>query len=300
MVMLGRIVPEHFLDGGMALDRKAALHALVRLGRELGTGASEAARGVVAVANATIERALRAISVERGHDVRGAALVAFGGAGPLHACELAAALGAGEVLVPPAAGILSAWGLLGADEVFAEAATLLLRVPRSAAWPRVVVARAIARLERTLVSRHGRGGRLGATFALRYQGQSFELRLPASVAAQDLRKAFDRAHLERYGYARADAAIEIVEIELSLTRPGPRLPAFPTLRKTLRDARLGTHPVALARGARPAPVWRRESLGRDFKAPGPCLVIEYGATTFVPPGWRVRLDALANLRLERA
>jgi N-methylhydantoinase A len=300
MVVLGRIVPERFLDGGMALDASASSRVMAALGRKLGTDAVGAARGVVAVANATIERALRAISVERGHDVRGAALVAFGGAGPLHACELAAALGAGEVLVPPAAGILSAWGLLGADEVFAEAATLLLRVPRSSAWPRAVVARAIARLERTLVSRHGPGGRLGATFSLRYQGQSFELRLPAGVAASDLRKAFDRAHQERYGYARPEAAVEIVEIELALTRPGPRLPAFPILRTTRRDALLGTHRVALARGARAAPVWRRESLGRSFAARGPLLVIEYGATTFVPPGWRVRVDASANLRLERA
>ena len=299
MVMLGRIVPEHFLDGGMALDRPAALKSMVRLGRELGTGAAAAARGVVAVANATIERALRAISVERGHDVRGAALVAFGGAGPLHACELAAALGAGEVLVPPAAGILSAWGLLGADEVFAEATTLLLRVPRAEAWPRLQVERALARLERTLRTRHA-GGRLGATFALRYQGQSFELRLPAGAAPRDLRPAFDRAHEERYGYARPEAAIEIVEIELSLTRPGPRLPAFPAPRRTRRDAKLGTRKVALARGARPSPVWRREGLGRDFKAAGPCLVIEYGATTYVPPGWRVRVDPRANLRLERA
>jgi len=101
MVVLGRIVPSHFLDGGMALDAAAASQAMAFLGRKLGTDAVGAARGVVAVANATIERALRAISVERGHDVRGAALVAFGGAGPLHACELAAALGAGQVLVPP-------------------------------------------------------------------------------------------------------------------------------------------------------------------------------------------------------
>jgi len=78
------------------------------------------------------------------------------------------------------------------------------------------------------------------------------------------------------------------------------LPAFPVRRTTRRDALLGTHRVALARGARPAPVWRREGLGRSFAARGPLLVIEYGATTFVPPGWRARVDASANLRLERA
>ena len=121
----------------------------------------------------------------------------------------------------------------------------------------------------------------------RGQGQSFELRLPAKALATDLRKAFDRAHEERYGYARPTAPVEIVEIEVALTRPGPRLPAFPAPRRTGRDARLG-------RG-----VWRRERLGRDFRERGPCLVLEYGATTWVPKGWRARVDPHANLRLER-
>jgi len=288
MVVLGRIVPEHFLDGGMALDPRASLKAMTALGRALGTNAQAAARGVVQVANATIERALRAISVERGHDVRGAALVAFGGAGPLHACELAEGLGAGEVLVPPAAGILSAWGLLGADEVLAEAATLLLRVPRSEAWPRAGVQRALTGLVKALRARHGTAGKLSATFALRYQGQSFELRLPAPARATDLRKAFDRAHEERYGYARPLAPVEIVEIEVALTRPGPRLPAFPSVRRTSSRARIGKG------------VWRREALGQDFAQKGPFLILEYGATTYVPRGWRARVDAQANLRLERA
>jgi N-methylhydantoinase A len=302
MVVLGRIVPERFLDGGMTLDPLAARKAMTSLGGELGLDATGAARGVVAVANATIERALRSISVERGHDVRSTALVAFGGAGPLHACELAAALGAREVLVPPAAGILSAWGLLGADALHAAAATLLVRVERDSSWPRAQVARVLARLDRGLTRRHGQGGALAVTFALRYQGQSFELRVPGgapAVATRDLRAAFDRAHAERFGYARPTAALEIVEIELALRRPGPRLPAFPAPARTRKDARLGLQRVALARGVRAVPLWRREGLGRDFKARGPLLVLEYGATTFVPPSWSVRVDAQANLRLAR-
>jgi N-methylhydantoinase A len=278
MVVLGRVT--RLLDGAMPLDRAASQKALAGLGRTLGTDARGAARGVVAVANATIERALRAISVERGHDVRGAALVAFGGAGPLHACELADGLGAGEVIVPPAAGILSAWGLLGADQVFAEAATLLVRVARDQPWPRGLVTRTLARLERKLKRRHGAGGTRTVTYALRYQGQSFELRLPGKG---DLRAAFDRAHRERFGYARPEAAVEIVEIELAWTRRGPRLPAFPVPRTTKPG-----------RG-----VLAREALGRDFKGRGPLLIVEYGATTWVPRGWRARIDARANLRLTR-
>jgi N-methylhydantoinase A len=276
MVVLGRVT--QLLDGGMPLDLAASRRALTKLGRALGTGPVAAARGVVAVANATIERALRAISVERGHDVRGAALVAFGGAGPLHACELADALGAVTVIVPPAAGILSAWGLLGADQVLAEAATLLVRVARDEPWPRARVARTLARLERALRARNGAGGRLSSIFALRYQGQSFELRLPVAGSG-DPRAAFERAHLERFGYARREAAIEIVEIERSLTHKGPRLPAFPVPRRTTGV--------------------RREELGRDFHGRGPLLIPEYGATTWVPRGWHARVDARANLRLTR-
>lgn len=300
MLVLGRIDPERFLDGGMALDLPASQRAMRTLGKALGTDALGAAKGVVAVANATIERALRSISVERGHDVRTAALVAFGGAGPLHACELAALLGAREVLVPPAAGILSAWGLLGADALHLASATLLARIERDEAWPRALVKGVLAGLARDLARRHGALGTLAATFALRYQGQSFELRLPAgapSGAARDLRVAFDRAHKERFGYARPEAALEVVEVELELRRPGPRLPAFPSPRRTRADARLGTRRVALAFGVRAVPQWRREGLGRDFTARGPLLVVEYGATTFVPPGWSARVDAQSNLRI---
>jgi len=305
MVVLGRIVPERFLDGAMPLDVAAAQRALQALGRALGTTALAAAHGVVAVANATIERALRAISVERGHDVRTAALVAFGGAGPLHACELAAALGAREVLVPPAAGILSAWGLLGADALHGVATTLLLRVSRGEAWPRARLAGALSELARELARRHGKGGgALSATLALRYQGQSFELRLPVgapAAAVRDARAAFDRAHHARFGYARPEAALEIVEVEVELRRPGPALPPFAVPRRTSAGARLGTQKVAFASGrvARPVPVWRREALGRDFKAPGPAVILEYGATTYLPPGWRARVDAQGNLRLTR-
>jgi N-methylhydantoinase A len=307
MVVLGRLVPEHFLDGGMAIDARAATAAMAQLGKALGTDAIAAARGVVRVANATIERALRVISVERGHDVRQAALVAFGGGGPLHAAELAALLGAREVLVPPLAGVLSAWGLLGADELHEAAATWLTTVRRDEPWPTARLRKEFARLAAVLARQHGRaaGETLAATLALRYEGQSFELPLPVGapgVAARDPRKAFDRAHERRFGYARPGASVQIVEVGLELRRRGPRLPAASARARTSRAARLGTTPVRLepTGGGRAVPVWRREELGRDFKARGPLLVLEYGATTFVPPGFAARVDARANLRLVRA
>ncbi len=306
-VVLGRIPPGHFLDGAMALDAEASWRAMAALGRTLGLGgrargvagaraaALAAARGVIAVADATIERALRLISVERGHDVREATLVAFGGAGPLHACALAEALGAAGVLVPPDAGVLSAWGLLGADERHDASRTVLWRLAAAAPWPRAAAAREFRALAAQLVRAHGRDAswRFAASYALRYRGQSFELDVPAgaaglAAAARDPRAAFARLHDRRFGYTRPGEAIEVVDVALSIARPGPRLPATRV-------------PGRTAPGARLAPgLWRREALGRDARITGPARVVEYGATTWVPAGWRGRVDAHGNLLLERA
>ncbi|MGH7723964.1 MAG: hydantoinase/oxoprolinase family protein [Candidatus Eiseniibacteriota bacterium] len=306
-VVLGRILPGLFLDGAMPLDVAAATRALARLGRTLGTDVITAARGVLGVANATIERALRVISVERGHDVRDAALVAFGGAGPLHACELAESLGVGEVLVPPGAGVLSAWGLLGADEMHDVTRTILLSVAPSERWPAPRVRETFASLRREITGRlvgAGAGWAFETACALRYRGQSFELLVPAGSLAQagrDLRNEFHRAHERRFGYARPGESIEIVQCELTARRRGPSLPVQRAPARTrARDARLGSTPVfARAGSGRPqrVPVLRREALGRDLAARGPLVIVEYGATTWVPAGWRVRMDTLGHLRL---
>ena len=313
-VVLGRIVPEHFLDGGMALDPAASRRALAGLGRALGTDPVRAAHGVVAVANTTIERALRLISVERGYDVRGTALVAFGGAGPLHAVGLAHALGVLEVVVPVAAGVLSAWGLLGADETHHVSRTVLWTVKADGAWPTARLGAGFAALEREGLVRHGSALRWSfeAQLGLRYRGQSFELSVPVGSVARagrDVRRLFHEAHARRFGYARPGADLEIVQLELTLRRPGPKLPPLaPALRRrgappASRTAQaLGMRPVSLSPGAAPRalPVHRREALREGFTALGPRLVVEYGATTFLPPGWRLVVDERANLRIRRS
>jgi len=181
-LLLGRLPPT--LPGGLELDPAAAARAL---------GSVDPA-AVVEVVNAEMLRALRVISVERGHDPRDFALVAFGGAGPLHACALAEELGIGVVLVPEAAGVLSALGLVASDE------------------------------RRDRVISHVRPlGEVGALPAdgeadLRYRGQSFELTVPLQP---DLAAAFHRAHRERYGYADAEREIELVAVRTAETVPGP-------------------------------------------------------------------------------
>jgi N-methylhydantoinase A len=181
---LGRL-PET-LAGGLALDRTAA---------ELALGDFEPEE-VVKVVNAEMLRALRLISVERGHDPRNFALVAFGGAGPLHACELADELGIGTVLVPAAAGVLSALGLVASEERRDRVRSYVIPLAEAGLLP------------------------ASGEIDLRYQGQSFELTVPLG---DDPGEAFHRAHDERYGYADRDRPIELVAVRTADVTPGPAL-----------------------------------------------------------------------------
>jgi len=194
-LLLGRL-PER-LAGGLELDRDAAERALGRL---------EPA-DVVDVVNAEMLRALRVVTVERGHDPRGLALVAFGGAGPLHACGLAEELGMQTVLVPEAAGVLSALGLVASDERRDAVRSYLCPLAEAGELP-------------------GEG-----EADLRYAGQSFELTVPLG---DDLAAAFHRAHEERYGYADRGRSIELVAVRTAEIRKGPafELPAAEPLRVT--------------------------------------------------------------------
>jgi N-methylhydantoinase A len=191
-LVLGRL-PEQ-LAGGLQLDRAAAERAL----GEIDPAA------VVAVVNAEMLRALRVVSVERGHDPRELALVAFGGAGPLHACDLADELEIETVLVPAAAGVLSALGLAASDERRDHVRTYLVPLAEAGELPAEGEA------------------------DLRYAGQSFELTVPLG---EDLAESFHRAHEERYGYADRERAIELVAVRTAEVRPGPRLEPSRSTRK---------------------------------------------------------------------
>jgi N-methylhydantoinase A len=183
-LLLGRL-PEH-LAGEVELDRTAAERALA--------GLDPAA--VIEVVNAEMLRALRLVSVERGHDPADFTLVAFGGAGPLHACELADELGIRTVLVPEAAGVLSALGLVASDERRDAVRSYLVPLDEAGELPRE------------------------GTADLRYEGQSFELSVPLQ---HDLAEAFQRAHEERYGFAERDRPIELVAVRTADLKPGPQV-----------------------------------------------------------------------------
>jgi N-methylhydantoinase A len=298
---MGRIAGEALAGGTLALDRGAAHAAMDGLARTLGaSGAVEAAEGVLVVAEASIEAALRKVSVERGHDPREAALVAFGGAGGLHACPVAEALGCGVVLFPVRAGVLSALGALGAESRRESSRSVLLAADDGAA-----IERALGSLEREVRARFPRAARgavrIERRAEVRYHGQSHEIPL---VTGPGLAARFHREHEARFGFADPARAVEVVTLEARGWIPGERIfGGGAGVRSSNPRRRAGAAP----RGARvrhdgrwlSAAVRDRDAMGASAAVRGPAVVIESGATLWVPPGWSGRLGAGGTLVLRR-
>jgi N-methylhydantoinase A len=292
-LVLGRLVETEFLGGEFVLDRGRAVAALRPLARRLGRSIEATAAGIVRVANAVMERAVRVITVERGHDPRLFTLVAFGGAGGLHAAELAAALGIRRVYVPRLPGLLSAWGVLAAEVVRDYGRTLR----RVAPTERELAAgfRELVRGARRDLAREGvRAPRLEPTLDVRYAGQAYELRVPWRPGWPG---AFHRLHARRFGHADPRRALEVVTLRLRARGGGTRLP-----RERLPRAASGRprarRPVVFDGVTRGTAVYRRDDLRPGRRVPGPAIVCEYSATTAVPPGWRLRVDRVGGLLLE--
>jgi N-methylhydantoinase A/oxoprolinase/acetone carboxylase beta subunit len=266
-LLLGRLREDAPLASGLSLQRAPAERALARLAGELGVEPLACAEGVVRVAEAEMLRALRVMTVERGIDPRGFALMPFGGAGPLHACALAQELGISRILCPDTSGVLCALGLAAAAPRRDVSRTVMLRGGSlsEAALSRVrgdLLAEARAALG-------GEATRERVRYELRYHGQSFELAVDSdSARPTDLREAFACAHEQRYGYRDDSAEVELV---------------------TVRASVWGTAP-ALRMGA------RRNA--RD-RIEGPTVYPLSGATLFVPPGWAGEPDAWGTIHLHR-
>lgn len=317
-LVLGRFGGADLLGGEFKLDEARAVGALNVLAREMSeaggrvVSAIEAALGVVRVVNAGMERALRAVSVERGFDPRACALVSFGGAGGLHAVELARALRVPRVVVPREPGALSALGCLRADVLKSLSRTLMLEVgdarsDHAARGSAGEIERAFTALEREARAALKREGfaearqRHARTIAARYRGQSFELEIPWS-GGRRLVERFHAEHEARYGYAQTANSIEVVSARLLSAglveelkeeeRPGRARGS----RSTLRPQR--TARVHFDEGAHEVAVYRREELSAGSQLRTPCVVTEYSSTTLVPSFARASTDARRNLVIE--
>ncbi len=299
-LLLGRLDPQAFLGGRMRLDARRAHEAALVLARRLGLTVPELCEGVVRVANAGMERALRVVSVERGHDPRRFALVAFGGAGGMHAGEIAAELGMGTVIVPRHAGVLSALGMLVADVTRDYSATVLRA---SADLTRRELVRRFDPLMTTAardLRTDGFGLRrsvIARRLDVRYVGQSHEITVDWSPRFEE---AFHRAHARRYGYADPARPTEVVAIRViaSGLTPKPSLPFDPPRRRRLpppaaiRDARFA------GRSWRTA-IWHWEDLQSGARGAGPAVIAGAEATVVVPPDFRFSLDGFGNVVLAR-
>jgi N-methylhydantoinase A len=280
------------------VERAASTAPLEALARGLGGSAEEAAEGVLAVADAAMERALRVISVERGYDPADFAVVAFGGAGALHVAELTRRLGAARALVPPDPGLLSAYGML-ASPVTRELSRTVLASTRQAGLAGFLDG-VFDELERQgHAEMLGEGAHEDDLAAerwvdARYAGQSFELRVPADGWVE----RFHDLHDERYGYRRPATPVEAVTLRVVVTAPPVALQA-PRL-----EAASGPPPVQRSRvfhGGRQMDavrVWRRD-LRAGHEMQGPAIVQEYSATTWIPPEWRLQVDGWGCLHLVR-
>ncbi len=308
-LVLGRLDADHFLGGQMRLNRAAARAALAGLAANMKVSSPEAAAwGVIQVANAHMERAIRKISVERGFDPRAFTLIPFGGAGPLHACELAANLRIPRVLIPPIPGVLSALGMLVADPAKDYSQTILRTLSASDQITTPWLAAHFAPLrERALAEMAAEGHDTGSLALqlgvdMRYRGQSHELALRLNEPEEPgpgLAALFHEAHRRRYGYVLEAEAVELVTIRLLAERPGtpPALPLLEPAGDPVSAAEIGRKAAWFDGRATETRLYDRERLRPGHRIGGPAVVFQYDTTTVIPPGWTGEIDRLGNLLL---
>ena len=296
-LVLGYLSPDAPLGGDVELDRDAAETAVKRLADDLDLDLLGCAEGIRRVAGAEMLRALRVVTVQRGTDPRRYALMAFGGAGGLHAAQIADELGIDTILSPRASGVLAALGLvvsprrrdvqrsvlLGGDELTAPA-----------------IAQTVSELgERAREAMHEPAAELQATYELRYRGQSFELAIGAGTEAtpEELRDAFESEHEERYGYRDEEQELELVTVRVTATAAGVEVELAGSdeqaeVDRARREATLDGERIDLEvlRGV-PAP---------GTRADGPAVVELPESTLLVPPGWTAEVDGTGTIKMTRA
>jgi N-methylhydantoinase A/oxoprolinase/acetone carboxylase beta subunit len=298
-LLLGRLDADYFLGGRMTLDFERAHKVARGLASAFKLSVPALAEGIVRVANANMERALRVVSVARGHDPREFALLAFGGAGGMHACELAERLEIPTVIVPRYAGVLSALGMLLADVTRDYSSSVLRRsdsISQAELRKRFVPLLNAAKrdLEREGFRRHRLA--LERLVDVRYAGQSHEITVPFS---NDCHHAFDRRHQQLYGYSDPARPTEIVALRVKASgiTDKPDLPRSPE-----RVCRPQPVSVRLARfGGRKVPTafYRWDDLTAGARASGPAVVTGAEATAVIPPGLVFRVDVFGNLIIGR-
>jgi N-methylhydantoinase A len=293
-VMLGRLDAEHFLGGRMALDVEAAQKTVAELAVQMNLSVEATAQGVVDIANVNIDRALRRVSVARGYDPRDFTLVAFGGAGPLHACEVAERLNISRVLVPRYPGVMCALGLLAADVALDYSRSVLL--PLNAETMSLILqqlgeleaqARRDLEAEGIAESNH----QIRALLDMRYSGQAYELAIPLNTSA-DQADAFHEAHRRTYGHAMPERAVEVVNLRVQAIGIVEK-PNFEP-----EDVLNTGHALSITQRPDGTTLYDRDALQPGNQLDSPALVFQLDSTVYIPADWNAHVDTYRNLILE--
>ena len=311
-LVLGRMLPDNFLGGRMTLDRQRAEGLIAELASQISLSVQETALGVIRVVNANMARAIRATSQERGYDPRQFTMVPFGGAGPMHCCELAHEMGIPRVLVPARPGILSALGVAIADIVKDYSRTVMMR---GADTNRVQLDEEFHGMEglaREELEKEGlpMDRMVPQRFLdVRYVGQSFELtidypsptrRIDTARMRRSIADSFYRAHLQRFGYADRGEAVEIVNLrlKLGLEMDKPQIVAVQAAGSGSTPALIGEVQVVFSGGPVTTRLYDRENLRTGDQISGPAIVLQMDTTVVITPGWTGTTDDYGNLVLE--
>jgi N-methylhydantoinase A len=305
-LLLGRLPADQFLGGEFQLDfertQRITREWLKRNGSRLSL--EEFAMGMVRVVNANMEKAIRVVSIERGHDPRRFALVAFGGAGAMHACDLAASLRIPRVIVPAYPGALSALGILISDVVKDHSRTVLLKAGSSQRGPDILPVKELSRIYSDL--HHGIAAELKKedwkgravyepSADLRYRGQGYEINL---AHGPDLLERFHTEHKRRYGYSTPECEVEIVTLRLRGRLASPEKFATMKIESGAKNLKPSTASVWFGGKRFRTQVFPRSGLKPGRRYRGPAIITEYSATTVVPPGLVFQADKATNLLVE--
>lgn len=308
-VVLGYINPDYFLGGKMKVDKDKAFSSVLQIGKKLGLDPVIAAYGITEIVNSNMIRAIRIISVERGYDPRDFVLVAFGGAGPLHACRLAAELNIPKVLIPPAPGISSAIGLLVADIKHDYSITRIQEMDKflpsdiNKIWAEIEE-KAISRLKKEGVS--SQSIMLHRSIDMRYKGQSFEITVPVpggeitDNVINEITRDFDNAHNRLYGYS-CDDPIEGVNFRVSAIGKTPKIRPKRLIKEGSLDGALKYHRKAFFKKYDEyieTPVYERDLLSPGNILKGPAIVEQMDSTTVIHPGQVGIVDDYGNIIIE--
>lgn len=274
--------------------------ALAGLGRK---SVESAARSTLEVALSHMEAAVKKVSLERGHDPRDFALVAFGGAGPMHACELAARLEIPRVLVPLYPGLFSSMGMLLASPGRDYTRSLIRVLDEECIRTMAALFEELESAAALEMSHEGftSGLRFARSLAMRYRGQSHEVSVPAAdLALSELERHFEAAYQAAFGYLRQGHDVEVINVKLACRAPRPELPLAPESGGSRRAPQpLYTREIFFEKRAS-GPVFSRRELSSSHPVTGPALIFQEDTTTVVPPGWRASADVMGNLDIEVA